>query len=309
MKNILKINEIKMEDEHSLNICKNLIELNEEIYNEDEDYQEEEDDEKSRKELMYDIIQDNLSFMKRSLLLYRKRLIDEKKNSSSLKIKKNDNSVDNINSLNNKQINIKNELIDTKVKTKYQRKKHSKCSLDNLIYKIKVFYHKFIVCLANDLYNNCNNSPSTNNIFVRKISGEITQNCTKTFNMKLGELTLKEFLSKSISSRYTNISENKNRENIEHIYDLKNEYKTLIELLDSNYKDFYQNFYIKDNCVELIEEKFNINKRTYISFKESIQNLIKTEDDDYIIKITETANDKFILLLEGKDLNNKINYN
>ena len=298
-----------MEDEHSLNIYKKLIELNEEIYNENDDYQEEEEDEKSRKELMYDIMQDNLNYMKRTLLLYRKRLIDEKKNYSFLKIKKNDNSIDNINSLNNKHINIKNQLIDTKVKTKYQRKKHSKCSLDNLIYKIKVFYHKFIVCLANDIYNNCNNSYSTNIIFVRKISGEITQNCTKTFNMKLGEITLKEFLSKSISSRYTNISENKNKENIDNIYNLKNEYKKLIELLDSNYKEFYQNFYIKDNCVELLKEKFNINKRTYISFKESIQKLIKTENDDYIIKITETANDKFILLLEGKDLNNKMNYN
>jgi len=298
-----------MEDEHYLNISNNLIELNEELNNEDDDYQEEEEDEKSKKELMYDIIQDNLVYMKRTLLLYRKRLIDEKKNSSSLKIKKNDNSIDNINFLSNKQINIKNEIIDTKVKTKYQRKKHSKCSLDNLIYKIKVLYHKFIVCLANDIYNNCNNSSSIDNIFVRKISGEITQNCTKTFNMKLGELTLKEFLSKSISSRYTNTSEDKNRENIDQIYNLKNEYKNLIELLDSNYKDFYQNFYIKDNCIELLNEKFNINTRTYISFKESIQNLIKTEDDDYIIKITETANDKFILLLEGKELNSKTNYN
>ena len=297
-----------MEDEHNFNICKNLIESNEEIYNEDDEYQEEED-EKSRKELMYDIIQDNLVYMKRTLLLHRKRLIDEKKNSCSLKMKKNDNSFDNINSLNNKQINIKSELIDDKVKTKYKRKKHSKCSLDNLIYKIKVLYHKFIVCLTNDIYNDCNNSSSTDNIFVRKISGEITQNCTKAFNMKLGGLTLKEFLSKSISSRYTIISENKNKENIDHIYNLKNEYKKLIELLDSNYKDFYQNFYIKDNCVELLKKKFNINKRTYISFKESIQKIIKKGDDDYIIKFIETANDKFILLLEGKDLNSKINFN
>ena len=60
-----------MEDEHSLNIYKNLIELNEEIYNEnDDDYQEEEEDEKSRKELMYDIIQDNLNYMKRTLLSF-----------------------------------------------------------------------------------------------------------------------------------------------------------------------------------------------------------------------------------------------
>ena len=298
-----------MEDENSFNITKNLVEMDEKIYNEDDDYQEEEEDEKSRKELIYDIIQDNLIYMKKTLLLYRKRLIDEKKNSSSLKIKKNESFIDNANLLNNKQINMKKELISTKVKTKYQRKKHSKCSLDNLIYRIKVFYHRFIVCLANDIYNNCNNSIFNDNIFVRKISGEITQNCTKTFNMKLGELTLKDFLSKSISSRYTNISENKNKENIENIYNLKNEYQKLIDLLNYNYKDFYQNFYIKDNCVELLKEKFNINKRTYISFKESIQNLIKTEDDDYIIKITETANDKFILLLEGKELNCKINYN
>ena len=101
-----------MEDEHYLNISNNLIELNEELNNEDDDYQEEEEDEKSKKELMYDIIQDNLVYMKRTLFLYRKRLIDEKKNSSSLKIKKNDNSIDNINFLSKSQPSNKTILLE-----------------------------------------------------------------------------------------------------------------------------------------------------------------------------------------------------
>ena len=172
-----------------------------------------------------------------------------------------------------------------------------------MIYKIKVLYHKFIVSLTNDIYNNCVKK-DLNNIFVRKISAQITQNLTKGFNKDLANLTLKEFLSKSISLRYLNTSENANRENLENIYIEQDIFHPLINFLKYTYKDLYQKFYIKENCIELIEGNFNVKKRTYISFKESLEKLGEKQNKDYIDKLIEFANDKFILFLEGKKIKN-----
>ena len=59
-------------DEHNFNsnFNYNIIELNEKVYdNEDEDDEEQ----KSSKELIYDIIHDNYNYMKNTLLILRKR--------------------------------------------------------------------------------------------------------------------------------------------------------------------------------------------------------------------------------------------
>lgn len=256
------------------------------------------DDElKGRNELMYDIIQDNYINIKNSLLILRKRLI----NNQGIMKPLNEAEVKNL-------LNIKNtnkNLIKNKIKKKTV--KHSKYFFDNMFYRIKVIYHKFIISLANDIYNNCN-SISKSKTFFRKISAQITQNLTKGFNKKLAELTLKEFLSKSISLRYFNISENANRGNIENIeiqYKEKEKFQPLIIFLKFTYKDLYKNFYIKDNCVELIEENFNIKRRSYTSFKESLKMLSKKENINYINKLIEVANDKFMLFLEGQKIKNR----
>ena len=264
----------------------------------DEDEDEDEDEDIiSRKELMYDAIQDNYNNMKNSLLIFRKRLINNQDMCEPL----NDNEVKIL--LNNENNVIEENFIKRKKLNKVKIK-HSKFSYDNMFQKIKVIYHKFIVSLSNDIYNNCESS-SLNNIFIRRISGDITTNCNKGFNKSLGELTLKEFLSKSISSKYSNTSENVNRENIEIIYKMEDKYKPVIKLLAYTYKDFFQYFYIKDNCIELIENNFNIKKRSYICFKESVKKLSEYHSIEYINKFVEVANDKFIRFLEGKSIKRK----
>ena len=276
----------------NLSYSSNTIELKEKEYIDDDE--DDEDGQNSSKELMYDIIKDNYNHMKNTLLILRKRLINNQEISGPLKVYEHKNYLDN-----NNQNNIIKEPIKIKTKKNYPKKKHSKFSLDNLFYRIKVLYHKFIISLTNDIYNNCNAS-SLDNIFIRKISGDNAKINTKAFNKDLGKLSLKDFLSKSISSIYTNTSENKNRENIENLYNDEEKYKLLIHLLNYNYKDFFKNFYIKDNCVKLIEENFNISQRTYISFKESMEILAKKDSNEYINKLIEVANDNFILFLEGK---------
>ena len=178
-----------------------------------------------------------------------------------------------------------------------------------MFYKIKVIYHNFLVDLANDFYNSINLNTSKY-IFIRRISGQITQNKTIDFNKELAELTLKDFLSKSISSVYSNSPENSNKENIELIYKDINKYQKLINLLNYKYKDFYTNYFIKDNCINLIEKNFHINitKRKYITFKENVDRLYEKESKEFIIKFIDFANYKFIKFLEGNRVNLKIIY-
>ena len=272
---------------------------------------EDEDDIKSNRELMYDIIQDNYAQMKNSLLILRRRLISEKDIFDSKKGRKPKYLLNNNIDENNKNIKEENSFMKKReiINNTKKKYKHSKFSYDNMFYKIKVIYHNFLVDLANDFYNSINLNTSKY-IFIRRISGQITQNKTIDFNKELAELTLKDFLSKSISSVYSNSPENSNKENIDLIYKDINKYQKLINLLNYKYKDFYTNYFIKDNCINLIEKNFHINitKRKYITFKENVDRLYEKESKEFIIKFIDFANYKFIKFLEGNRVNLKIIY-
>ena len=115
---------------------------------------------------------------------------------------------------------------------------------------------------------------------------------------------------KSINNDYSYSSENSNKENIENIFKDKDKYQKLICLLSYKYKEFYQNYFIKDNCINQIEKNFNviIKKRKFKSFKEYIDELYKKESKEYIIKFIDFAKYKFINYLEGNRKNLKIIY-
>lgn len=232
---------------------------------------EDEDDEKDKKFIMYDIIQDNYNKMKNSLLMFQKLLIKNTYFSSNTN-KNEDSHLLNSDSIFPKNNSNENETKKLGKKREKQKKIHSKFSDDLIFIKVKVLYHKFLISLANDGYNSCEPSLSKD-LFLKNLSGKIAQNSGKEYNKKLGELSLKDFLSNPISCHY---------------------------LLDCNYKYFFKNFYIKPNCIELIEQNFNIKRRTYISFKESVNKLVEKENKDYINKVIEFAEEKFIWYLEGK---------
>ena len=300
---------MKMTDINPINDCKNnktqnIIELKEEDNNHDYNNiflldRSDEEDIKSINELKYDIIQDSYKHMKNSLLILKNRLINNKGFSDPL------SELEVRNLLNIKNYNkVKSSVLSHNLKR--INKRLSKFNFEKIFYKIKVNYHKFIVSLANDIYNDSNSMP-INNSFFRRISGHITHNSTKDFNKNLAELTLKDFISKSISSVYSNTKENVNRENIENIYNDKKKYKTLIDFLNCTYKDFYINFYIKDDCENLIKEKYKIKIKSYICFKEMIEKMAKKENKDYINEFIEVAKDRFIQFLEGKRLKHFVN--
>ena len=293
---------------YSFNYNQNLIDLNEEftIDNNKENKSEDDDEEfeEGQKWVMYDIIQANYTQMRNSLLMIQKILIKNQDFSSNINqneefhiLSKNNFPKDNSN-------DDKNEA--NKKKVKNAKKIHSKFNDDLIFIKIKVLYHKFLISVSNDGYNSCESSLS-NKKFLKNLSSKITHNSGKDYNKKLGDLSLKEFLSMPISCQYSNYKESTNKKNIMNLYKEPTEkYKNLINLLNCNYKYFFKNFYIKQNCIELIEQNYNIKRKTFITFNESIQKLVKKESMDYISKVIEFAKEKFIWYLEGKRSKKKI---
>ena len=117
-------------------------------------------------------------------------------------------------------------------------------SFDNILRKIKVMYHNFIIKFANNyikfLYD------GFQRYRLRKISGKINQKKKKKYNVSLSNITLKEFLSNKISPKYKQ-DKDKNKKMVEKLCSLKMQMK---ELLDLSYISFYKRiFYVQ---IELI---------------------------------------------------------
>ena len=184
---------------------------------------------------------------------------------------------------------------------KYQKKKkiqiHSKMSFDNILRKIKVMYHGFIIKFVNDyikfLYD------GFQRFRLRKISGEITQNVTKKHNKILSEESLKQFLSNKISSKYKQ-EKNKNKKIVEKLCYLKTEIK---ELFDMPYIIFYQKIFLCTNRT-FLENKYGISKRT-LTFDDNLQILNQTETVTYYKEVEKIGKKKFLEFL-GYNINSKI---
>ena len=184
---------------------------------------------------------------------------------------------------------------------KYQKKKkiqiHSKMSFDNILRKIKVMYHGFIIKFVNDyikfLYD------GFQRFRLRKISGEITQNVTKKHNKILSEEPLKEFLSNKISSKYKQ-EKNKNKKIVEKLCSLKSEIKELFEM---PYIIFYQKIFLCTNRT-FLENKYGISKRT-LTFDDNLQILNQTETVTYYKEVEKIGKKKFLEFL-GYNINSKI---
>ena len=184
---------------------------------------------------------------------------------------------------------------------KYQKKKkiqiHSKMSFDNILRKIKVMYHGFIIKFVNDyikfLYD------GFQRFRLRKISGEITQNVTKKHNKILSEESLKQFLSNKISSKYKQ-EKNKNKKIVDKLCSLKSEIKELFEM---PYIIFYQRIFLCNNRT-FLENKYGISKKT-LTFDDNLQILNQTETVTYYKEVEKIGKKKFLEFL-GYNINSKI---
>ena len=173
---------------------------------------------------------------------------------------------------------------------KYQKKKkiqiHSKMSFDNILRKIKVMYHGFIIKFVNDyikfLYD------GFQRFRLRKISGEITQNVTKKHNKILSEEPLKEFLSNKISSKYKQ-DKDKNKKIVGKLCILKTQIKELFEM---SYINFYKKIFLCSNR-NYLEEKYGLSENT-LTFKDNLELMSENENINYIKEVEKIGKKKFI---------------
>jgi hypothetical protein len=139
---------------------------------------------------------------------------------------------------------MKNKISDEKKKNMGRKRMndsylsentHNKLSKDNVIYKMKVKFNKFI-------YQHLNYYLPIN-LKIKKIDGKVIKNGNKEFNLRLFKSTIKQFLMNAISSIYKNkINTNENLlkliENNTEIYEfLKETYE------NGFYKYFLMNKY------------------------------------------------------------------
>ena len=240
-----------------------------------------------------------------------------------LKLKINLILVQSYNLLQNQLISLKKEIIQIKPKTiktinqkefiSYKRGRakkhnyknkiipiHTKMSFDNILRKIKVMYHNFIIKFVNDyikfLYD------GFQRFRLRKISGKITQNVTKKHNKFLSNISLKEFLSNKISSKYKQ-DKDKNKKIVAKLYYLKSQIK---ELFDMTYINFYKSIFLCSNRIYL-EEHFGINENT-LTFRDNLEIMKETENQQYIKEVETIGEKKFIEFISLNDnFNNEIN--
>ena len=115
------------------------------------------------------------------------------------------------------------------------RNTHNKLSKDNVIYKMKVKFNKFIYRHLNYYL--------PNNLKLKTINGTIIKNGNKEFNLWLFKLTIKQFLMNNISSKY------KNQVNINNsLLQLIEKNEEINEFLEERYLNgFYKYFLMNKN--------------------------------------------------------------
>ena len=159
---------------------------------------------------------------------------------------------------------------------------HSKYARDNLLRKIKVCYHTFIVIFLND----CITKEGIKGMLIKKIHGKQNQNVTLLFNKQLFDQTIQEFLSDSsnISSKYTKNGNPQNKV----IKTLMSKSSALNSLFSMSYEEFYIKLFINADK-ECLDEKFH-------SILEKAPNLNNLNFDDvkYDVTVKEMARFKFI---------------
>ena len=228
----------------------------------------------------YNVIQDQLNRLKNELMNSQSKPLKKEKRKKKYNSFKRGRI---------KRTNQKNKVITI----------HSKMSFDNILRKIKVMYHNFIIKFVNDyikfIYD------GFQRFRLRKISGKITQNVTKKHNKILSNVSLKEFLSNKISSKYKQ-DKDKNKKIVNKLCILKTQIKELFEM---SYINFYKKIFLCSNR-NYLEEKYGISENT-LTFKDNLELMSENENINYIKEVEKIGKKKIIEFL-GIENNNKSTY-
>ena len=185
----------------------------------------------------------------------------------------------------------------------YEIALHTKDNDDNIKRKVKTHFHNFIVAYLNMIIRR---TLKTKRIYkFKKMCSKITQDVTISYNKKLMETPVKDvlvqvsnkFKDKDINLYYIEkISQMKtNSENEDENLGIN----ALKEILNTNYKDMMNNFYLKSN------KKLFENEKIDESFEKHIENLIIKYGYNYAMKFKQNAENFVQFYLSSKQRNHK----
>ena len=182
--------------------------------------------------------------------------------------------------------------------------KHSRKSFDNLLRKIKVLFHNFIIEFLNNFV--CKIF-GTQRLIFRKISGKVTKNISKDFNKKLAKNTIKTFIENTeISSKY-NHNKDKNKKNCKKLYLINEEFR---KILNYNYLNFYKKFFLCKNK-EFLIKKFGLNankSKNLFIYIENQKKLFNNNEEEikYLNLLEYSATNKFIEFIKDENFNDNL---
>ena len=175
------------------------------------------------------------------------------------------------------------------IAVKNEENSHSKYAFDNILRKIKVMFHQFIVsflngCIQKELVN-----PQQH--LIKKLDGRKTQNITLTHNKELLFSSVRDCLVMFMSEKYKNITKEENKKNIEF---LSNENPSIKAVLEMKYIDAYQKLFVNAD-IQCIEEKYHSILTMSPTLNTIVQDKLDShEEDKYWKKLKEVAQCQFL---------------
>ena len=132
-------------------------------------------------------------------------------------------------------------------------RKHGKYAPDNIIKKIKSKFFEKIISFINKILN-INNEKSKREIF-KKLDYKYINQMKQELDLKLLNSSLKEILIKDISPKYTNLSPNTNRVNLEEILEKEKNDEIIIFALNLSFREFIELFCLKKTLDDIESSK------------------------------------------------------
>lgn len=166
---------------------------------------------------------------------------------------------------------------------------HSKYAFDNILRKIKVMFHQFIVHFLNGCIHYEWSNPQQH--LIKKLDGRKTQNITLLHNKKLLYSSIKDTLSMFMSEKYKNITKEENVKNIEFLIQASPSLKSILEM---KYIVAFQELFVNSNT-SILEEKYRSILTSSPTLNNHMKDKIGNENDmKYWTKLEEIARNQFL---------------
>ena len=127
---------------------------------------------------------------------------------------------------------------------------HNKLSYDNIIKKIKAILFKKLIAFCNNILKSENI-----NVKLKNINYKYVNKLNKKSELELFEMSIKQVISKEISSKYTSLNSDYNKEKIAQILEERKDNEFLKSLFKIPYRQWIDIFILKLNNINYKNDK------------------------------------------------------